>query len=51
VREGKNLRGRIIGLVIWTVGKGKLEKAFAGSVKAIEGRSNSATAADPLPSE
>jgi hypothetical protein len=38
VREGKNLKGRFFALVFKTVGKGKLEKAFAGSVKAIEAR-------------
>jgi hypothetical protein len=36
IREGKNLRGRFLGLVLRTVGRGKLEKAFEGSVKAIE---------------
>jgi hypothetical protein len=40
VREGKNLRGRLLGGVIGTVGKGRLEKAFQDSVKAIETRSN-----------
>ena len=40
VREGKNLRGRLLGGVLGTVGKGKLEKAFQDSVKAIEARSN-----------
>jgi hypothetical protein len=45
VREGKNLRGRILGLVVGTVGKGKLEKAFANSVKAIEARNSGAQTA------
>src|SRR5215467_4285120 len=40
VREGKNLKGRILGFVIGSVGKGKLEKAFVGSVKAIEARND-----------
>ncbi len=40
VREGKNLKGRFLGLVLGTVGKGKLEKAFAKSVKAIEARND-----------
>jgi hypothetical protein len=39
VREGKNLKGRVLGLVLGTVGKGVLEKAFDNSVKAIEARS------------
>jgi hypothetical protein len=38
VREGKNLKGRFFALVFKTVGRSKLEKAFAGSVKAIEAR-------------
>ena len=46
VREGKNLKGRILGLVIGSVGKGKLEKAFVGSVKAIEARNDGSKAAD-----
>jgi hypothetical protein len=38
VREGKNLKGRLLGLVLGTVGKGVLEKAFVSSVRAIEAR-------------
>ena len=38
VRDGKNLKGRLLGLVVGTVGKGVLEKAFENSVKAIEAR-------------
>jgi hypothetical protein len=38
VREGKNLKGRALGFVLGTIGKSKLETAFAGSVKAIEAR-------------
>ena len=40
VREGKNLKGRFLGLVVGTIGKGPLEKAFANSVKAVEARNN-----------
>ena len=36
VREGKNLMGYLLGLVLGTIGKGVLEKAFVASVKAIE---------------
>jgi hypothetical protein len=43
VREGKNLRGRFLGLVLGTVGKGKLEKALGVTVKAIEARNAEAT--------
>jgi len=39
VREGKNLKGRLLGFVVGTVGKGVLEKAFANTIKAIEARS------------
>jgi len=38
VRDGKNLKGWLLGLVVGTVGKGVLEKAFLNSVKAIEAR-------------
>jgi hypothetical protein len=36
IREGKNLLGRLLGLVLGSVGKQVLEKAFDDSVKAIE---------------
>jgi hypothetical protein len=36
VREGKNLKGHVLGFVLRTVGN--LEKAFVNSVKAIETR-------------
>jgi len=42
VREGKNLKGWILGLVVGTIGKSVLEKAFVNSVKAIEARSAAA---------
>ena len=38
VREGKNLKGWALGLVLGTVGKGVLQKAFQNTVKAIEAR-------------
>jgi hypothetical protein len=38
VRDGKNLEGWILGLVLGTIGMGVLERAFENSVKAIEGR-------------
>jgi hypothetical protein len=38
VREGKNLKGRLLSAVLGTVGKRSLEKAFIKSVKAIEAR-------------
>jgi hypothetical protein len=38
VREGKNIRGRVLGLVLGTIGKGVLERTFENSVRAIEAR-------------
>ena len=40
VREGKNLRGRILGFVLGTIGRSVLEKAFESSVKAVELRNS-----------
>jgi hypothetical protein len=40
VRDGKNLKGKLLGLVVGTIGKGVLEKAFHDSVKAIEARNS-----------
>ena len=45
VREGKNLKGWMLGLVLGTIGKGVLEKAFENSVKAVEARKGLARAA------
>jgi hypothetical protein len=44
IREGKNLRGRLIASFLGTIGKHSLAKAFASSVKAIEARSNAGAA-------
>src|SRR5262245_33590037 len=44
VREGKNLKGRLLEGLIGTIGKGRLEKAFTTSVKAIEARNAGTTA-------
>jgi hypothetical protein len=38
VREGKNLKGRLLGFVLGTIGQQVLEKAFENSVRAIEAR-------------
>lgn len=38
VREGKNVKGRVLAGVLGTIGKPSLGKAFAKSVKAIEAR-------------
>jgi hypothetical protein len=42
VREGKNIKRRLLGLVVGTIGKSVLEKAFKNSVKAIEARNGAA---------
>jgi hypothetical protein len=42
IRDGKNLKGWMLGLVVGTVGKSVLEKAFVNSVKAIEARTAAA---------
>ena len=38
VREGKSLKGKLLGLVLRTIGRSVLEKAFENSVKAVEAR-------------
>jgi len=38
VREGKNLKGRLTGILLGSVGKGVLGKALKNTVKAIEER-------------
>jgi hypothetical protein len=42
VREGKNFKGHFLGAVLGSVGKSKLTKAFANTVKAIEARNATA---------
>lgn len=43
VREGKNLKGRLLGFVLSTIGRSVLEKAFVNSVKAIGARNRLTT--------
>jgi hypothetical protein len=38
VRDGKNLKGRLLGAFLGIFGKGQLEKWFAKTLKAIEER-------------
>ena len=40
VRDGRNLKGRALGLVLRTVGKGRLKSAFVKAIKAIEARNH-----------
>jgi hypothetical protein len=44
VREGKNLKGKFLGVVLGSVGKSRLVKAFRDSVKAVEARDYPANA-------
>jgi hypothetical protein len=48
IRDGKNLKGWILGLVLATIGKGVLERAFENSVKAIEIRNRALTHGDRI---
>ncbi|HVT10397.1 MAG TPA: hypothetical protein VHO67_23210 [Polyangia bacterium] len=45
VRDGKNLKGRVLGVVLGTVGKSHLSKALANTVKAVEARAAQASGA------
>jgi hypothetical protein len=40
VRDGKNIKGRLLGLVLGTIGRRVLERAFENTVKAIEARND-----------
>ena len=42
VRDGTNLKGRLLGFVLGTIGKRVLEKAFENSARAIEARNGAA---------
>ena len=42
VRDGKNLKGWVLGFVLGTIGRSVLERAFENSVKAIEVRNSAA---------
>src|SRR4051812_48620006 len=46
VRDGKNLKGRVLGFVLGTIGRRLLERAFENSVKAIEVQNSAATRPD-----
>jgi hypothetical protein len=43
VRDGKNLKGRMLGFVLGTIGRNVLKKAFENSVTALEARNSSAS--------
>ena len=45
VRDGKNLKGRVLGAFLGIVGKGQLQKVFAKTLKAIEARDYKISAA------
>jgi len=42
-REGKNLKGHLLGFVLESIGRNVLEKAFVNSIKAIEARNGVTT--------
>ena len=44
VRKGKNLKGRLLAIVLGTVGRRALAKALAKTIKAIEARNYQITA-------
>jgi hypothetical protein len=44
VRQGKNAKGRVLALVLGSVGKRVLKKSFVNSVRAVEARNNGASA-------
>lgn len=46
-RNGKNLKGRLLGLVLGTIGRRVLEKAFQNSVEVLEARNNGPEAPRP----
>jgi hypothetical protein len=46
VREGKNLKGRLLAAVLGTVGKRVLAKEFTKTVRAIEARTNAGRSPD-----
>jgi hypothetical protein len=47
VREGMNLKGRLLAAALGSVGRSVLEKRFAKTVKAIEARNNGTANAQP----
>ena len=47
VREGKNFKGRVLGIVVGIGGKRVLGKALGNTVKAIEARDNPTGTGDP----
>jgi hypothetical protein len=47
VREGKNLKARVLEVVIGTLGKRSLEKALGNAVRAIEARNYGPEGAEP----
>jgi len=49
VREGKNLRGRLLAILLSTGGQHILARALASTIKAIEARNYPATAGIPDP--
>jgi hypothetical protein len=42
VRQGKNVKGRVLAFVLGSIGRGLLKRSFVNSVRAIEVRNNAA---------
>jgi hypothetical protein len=51
VREPKNLKGRVLALVLRTVGRGALPKAFGKTLQAIEARKRSTEEGEVSPTQ
>ncbi|MCL2533213.1 MAG: hypothetical protein FWE39_03520 [Nocardiaceae bacterium] len=49
IREGKNLRGKFLGAVLGSVGKGVLRKSFEKSVTAVEAQNSKDAGGGPAP--
>jgi hypothetical protein len=47
VRDGKNFKGWVLGLILGTIGKPVLKSAFENSVKAVEMRNSPTSAKSP----
>jgi hypothetical protein len=51
VREGKNVKGRLLGIVVRMIGKRALAKALRNTAKAIESRNAGSSVPDVAPEE
>ncbi|MDH0863345.1 hypothetical protein [Mitsuaria sp. GD03876] len=49
IREGKNLKGRLLGVMLGTLGRGTLERALADALQAMEAAFTGVTVPSPYP--